>query len=306
MPASPLFLHAVESFATYLRVERNLSPRTRDAYVYDLRRLAEWFTRTTGREKISLDAISTEHLQAYLGFLHDELMYKPATLNRVVSAIRVFFDFCVVEKLLEASPAKDMQRPRLPRKLPVYLVREELERLFGAPDRSTPAGRRDFAILVSLAYTGMRLQELVRLNTTDLDFARNTVRVFGKGSKERLIPLNLEVREALLVMLEDSGRVAAPGERAVFLNARGRRLTGRAVQYIVDRCVAAAGIDKRRISPHKLRHTFATLLYTRDVELVDIQSLMGHASLSSTQIYTHTNAGRLQAAIERLDFGIEE
>jgi len=173
-------------------------------------------------------------------------------------------------------------------------------RLFAAPDQSTVAGRRNFTILVTLAYTGVRLSELVGINTIDIDFPRSQIRVFGKGRKERLVPLNDRVSAALRAMLEDPERKPAPGEKAVFLNLKGRRLTGRAVEDIVKACALSAGLNQRKISPHKLRHTFATLLHGKDVDLIDIQALMGHATLASTQIYTHTNAGRLRGAIERL------
>ena len=126
------------------------------------------------------------------------------------------------------------------------------------------------------------------------------MKILGKGDKERLVPMNRQVEEALTLWLNDAERKVASGEHALFTNAHGRRLSGRSVQYMVDKYVERAGIDKDRISPHKLRHTFATLLHGRDVDLVDIQALMGHASIASTQIYTHTNVGRLQSAIDRL------
>ncbi|MBI5155120.1 tyrosine-type recombinase/integrase, partial [Candidatus Poribacteria bacterium] len=174
--------------------------------------------------------------------------------------------------------------------------------LLDAPDCSAPLGRRDRAILTVLVFTGLRLSELTELNTLDLDFSRKTMRVLGKGSKERLVPMNEPVEAAMRGMLEDPERKSAAGERAVFLNARGRRMTPRAIEYLVDKYVEQAAVGNPRISPHKLRHTFATLLHGRGVDLIDIQALMGHSSLASTQIYTHTDANRLRGAIERLDF----
>jgi len=296
----PLITHAIEAFATHLRVERNLSPRTREAYVYDLRRFTDWMASATGAGGVPLASVQQDHILEYLSHLRGDLGYKAATSGRVSTSLRVFFEFCVEQDLLESSPARDIQNPRLPRKLPVYLVEEELRSLFSAPDQATAKGRRDHAILVTLACTGLRLQELVGLNTSDLDFARRTIRVQGKGGKERLVPMNQTVEETLRGHLEDAERRPAAGERAVFLNRRGGRLTGRAVQYIVDEAVRAAGIGRRKISPHKLRHSFATLLHGRDVDLVDIQALLGHASLASTQIYTHTNVSKLEGAINRL------
>ncbi|MDK2972428.1 MAG: integrase/recombinase XerD [Candidatus Sumerlaeota bacterium] len=301
MASGPDLHHAIESYATWLRVERNLAPRTRKAYGYDLTRFQDWLKETQAKDRIPLRSITAGHLHAYLTTMKDTQGCQAATLGRIVASLRGFFRYCIEEKWLEEDPACDLHRPRLPKKLPVYLIRDELRRLFEAPDRSTAAGRRDFAILVTLAYCGLRLQELVRLDIADLDFARDTIRVFGKGRKERLVPLNASAKEAIVAMLQDEERVVADGERAVFLNAKGRRLTGRAIQYFVDKYVAAAGISRDGVSPHKLRHTFATLLYGSQIELVDIQALMGHASLASTQIYTHTDAGRLQGAINRLE-----
>lgn len=302
MPTSPRIAHAIEGYATWLRVERNLAPRTRKAYVEDLQRFERWLAETLGREEPTLDDVLADHLRNYLAHLRGDRSCKATTIGRQVSSLRGFFAFCTREGHLARDPAADLGRPRLAKKLPVYLVREEVERLFDAPDRSTPKGRRDHAILVTLAYTGLRLQELVGLDTRDVDFPRKTLRVFGKGRKERLVPMNARVAEVLEALLADPERVPATGERAVFLNLRGRRLTGRAVEYIVEECVRAAGIDKKRFSPHKLRHTFATLLHGNDVDLVDIQALMGHASLASTQIYTHTDTRRLKKTVDLLDF----
>ena len=306
MHRGPALLHAIEQYSTHLRVERNLAPRTRDAYVYDLRRFEAWLAEARGVEKPAITDVLPEHLAAYLAHLRDENACKPATTTRVASSLRGFFAFCVDQEHIERSPALELLPGRLPRKLPVYLVEDELRRLFAAPDQSTPGGRRDHAILVTLANTGVRLSELVGLDTIHVDFPRAQLRVFGKGRKERLVPLNRTVSAVLEAYLSDTGRVPAHGERALFLNARGGRLTGRAVQYIVDAAAKAAGLGGRRISPHKLRHSFATLLHRRDVDLVDIQALLGHASLASTQIYTHTDTERLEGALRKLSYDARE
>lgn len=304
MSPVPHLHHAIESLATWLRVERNLAPRTRTAYGYDLQRFDAWLRQSLGppvdTQGVRLDRVTRETLHAYLAHLRDDNGCKPATLGRVVASMRVLMQHAADQQWIADNPALDLQPPRLPKRLPVYLTREEIDRLFEAPDRALPLGRRDHAILVTLGYTGLRLQELVGLNTLDVDFDRATLRVVGKGRKERLVPMNRTVRAVLESYLSDAERVVADGERAVFLNARGKRLSGRAVQYLVDQHAATAGVDREHLSPHKLRHTFATLLHGQDVDLIDIQKLLGHASLTSTQIYTHTNAERLRGAIARL------
>jgi integrase/recombinase XerC len=298
-PVPLLFADALKRFESHLRVEKNLSPRTRRAYLYDLARFRDHVVKGGGTAAgLTVGAIDSEEIKEYIRFLREDLAYRSTTLARTVSSIRVFFDFCVEQEHLEASPCAGIHHPKQPKKLPVYLVENELKRLFDAPDVGTPLGLRDRAMLVLMAFCGMRLQELVGLNLGDIDMESRTVKVLGKGSKERLIPVNPDVERALLEWLPL--RTAADGEKAVFTNRFGHRLSGRMVEKIVDKYVAAAGLNKTQLSPHKLRHTFATLLHANDVDLVEIQALLGHSSISTTQIYTHTNTQRLQGAVERL------
>lgn len=291
---------ALRRLESHLRVEKNLSPRTRTAYLYDLNRFLDYTADVIGRDPdtITAESITTEDIKEYIRHIREDRGSGGATLARALSSIRVLFDFCVEQQYLEVSPCAGIKQPKLPRKLPVYLVESELRRLFDAPDTTTPTGLRDRAMLVAMAFCGMRLQELVGLNTADVDFDSQTVRVLGKGSKERLIPMNPAVESALRHWL--LARNAADGEKAVFTNRFGSRLSGRMVQMIVDKYVAQANVKKSSLSPHKLRHTFATMLHGKDVDLVEIQTLLGHASIATTQIYTHTNAGRLQGAVERI------
>lgn len=291
-------LDAIDSFDRYLRVERNLSPKTRAAYRYELDRFVDFLRRWHRGKLPGLAAVTPGDIKEYLNEGKSERAYRPTTLSRVIASIRVFFDYCVQEGMLESSPSQAIHNPKLPKRLPVFMIESELGKLFGAPDRATPFGARDYAMLVTMAFCGVRLQELVGLDQTDIDFERQTIKVFGKGSKERLIPANPIVLDALRGWLEM--RSAAVGERAVFVNRFGRRITGRSVERIVDDYVVRAGLRRPEVSPHKLRHTFATLLHLRDVDLVEIQRLMGHATIVSTQIYTHTNAERLRSAVDKL------
>ena len=294
------FQEALKRFETYIRVEKNLSPKTRAAYVYDLTRFRLFLSEELLHPSNSfIERISADEVKAYIHYLREQLGYRPTTLSRTISSVRVFFDFCLEQGHVRANPAEGIHNPRQVQKLPVYLVESELMRLFSAPDAATPLGMRDRAMLVVMAFCGLRLQELVGLNESDVDFDGSTLRVMGKGSKERLVPMNLDVAKVLRAWY--ALREAAERERAVFVNRFGRRLSGRMVEKIVDKYVLQAGIDREKLSPHKLRHTFATLLHSRDVDLVDIQALLGHASISTTQIYTHTNAGRLRSAVDRLD-----
>jgi site-specific recombinase XerD len=293
-----LLADAIDHYDRFLRVERNLSPRTRAAYRYDLGRFGEWLASIRGGKSPRVGDVSATDIKEYLNHLKNDRMLKATSLSRQIASIRVFFDFCVEQGMIEGSPATSIHNPKMPRKLPVFMIESELRRLFATPDRTTSDGARDYAMMVTMAFCGVRLQELVGLDERDIDFERCTIRVLGKGAKERLIPINPIVQDALRGWLE--ARRAPFGEKAVFLNQRGQRITGRSVERILDKHVQAAGLNRPELSPHKLRHTFATLLHLRDVDLVEIQRLMGHATITSTQIYTHTNAEKLRHAVDRL------
>lgn len=289
---------AMAQFDRYLQVERNLSPATREAYQFDLQKFKEFLIRTKGSEP-ALDKVVTESIKDYLHYLQSTRGYKSTTLSRVIASIRVLFEFGVMNGMLESSPAAFIHNPKLPKKLPIYLIDSELKKLLGAPDENDVMGKRDFAILVTLGFTGMRRQELVGMDLTSIDLERRTIKVMGKGSKERLIPMNEFVFGAINKYLDMRPITGDP--EAVFLNRQGGRLTGRSIVNIVRKYVRIAGIGKEKISPHKLRHTFATLLHMNDVDILEIKSLLGHSSITSTQIYTHTNPNKLRSAVDRLN-----
>ncbi len=310
------FSRALYDFDAFLDVEKNLSPRTRQAYAYDLERFADfWISRHAANP--TLDRISTEDIKTYLEHLRMDLNYKSTTMSRTIASIRVFFEFCVVQGFVESSPATHIHNPKTPKKLPVFLIESETKRLLEAPPRSeedaalSPAGRarrsdyrhlgkRDYAILNVLVFTGVRLRELVGLDLSRIDFESRTIRVIGKGSKERIIPLNELVVKALHDWL-DVRSPAEPSDPAVFPNRFGRRISTRGVENLVEKYVKAAGISKAKISPHKLRHTFATLLHMKGVDIVEIQALLGHSSITSTQIYTHVSSAKLKSAVKKLE-----
>ncbi len=299
-PMGLSFSDALRRFESYLRVEKNLSPKTRNAYIYDLNRFSQFvYGENANLKQCEATQPQPKDVQAYIHYLREDLGYRPTTLSRTISSLRVFFDFLIEEEVLHINPCRDIQNPKQSRKLPVYLVEGELRKLFEAPDLTTPLGIRDRTMMVLLSFCGMRLQELVGLNTSHVSFESRTIRVMGKGSKERLIPMNEEVVRSLTSWMEV--RKPADGEQAVFVNRFGHRLSGRMVEKIVDKYVSMAGLKKTGLSPHKLRHTFATLLHSKDVDLVEIQSLLGHSSIATTQIYTHTDKRRLKSAVEKLD-----
>jgi len=291
------FSNLISEYDTFLSVERNLSQVTRIDYNYYLKKFMEFVIRTTGHDQ-SIERITTKMIRDFLEYLQSEHNYKGTSLARVITTLRTFFHFCVERDYIKISPATFIHNPKLPKKLPIYLVDSEIKKLFSAPDKSTEMGIRDLAILVTLGFTGVRLQEIVKADLSDIDFERETLRVLGKGSKERLIPLNKIVITTLREYLE---RRPISESEAIFLNRFGKRLTGRSVENIVKKYVHLAGINKAKISPHKLRHTFATLLHLNEVDILEIQKLLGHASITSTQIYTHTNPEKLKRAVDKLE-----
>jgi site-specific recombinase XerD len=291
------FSTAKKEFLTYITVERNLSPRTIKAYSHDLKNF-EAFLGENHKSVKSLTKITTEILREYFAQLHLDRSYKGISLARKVSSLRSFFRFANERGYVKINPMSPVRNPKLPRRLPVYLTQDELKKLLTSPGNKKWIDIRDRAILVLLAMTGIRLQELVQLDVDSIDLDNLSVRVFGKGRKERIIPLNA----VAAMVLQDYLKVRpVVQDKALFVNRNGKRLIGRTIEKKVKRYAMLAGLPSRSISPHKLRHTFATLLHQNEVDLLEIQALLGHASITSTQIYTHTSSRRLRDAVDTIE-----
>ncbi|MBN1476189.1 tyrosine recombinase XerC [Candidatus Sumerlaeota bacterium] len=290
---------AIERYERFLSVERNLSPRTIKAYVYELQRLSlHLVSKTlTERQNVDLASITTDCLRSHLFNLQSDTTLSSATVARAISSLKGFFRFCFEQGFLEDDPSALIRSPKHQKRLPIYLVRDEVMNLLASLPKETWLEKRDFAIIVTLIFTGLRLQELVGIDLDDISFAERTLKVFGKGRKERLVPLG----DAVVASIQNYlGAKPNVDDKALFLNRYSKRLHGRSIERIVKKAVISAGIPQRKITPHKLRHTFATLLHMSDVDIIEIQALLGHANISSTQIYTHTNAGRLRVAVDKL------
>ncbi|HKA91454.1 MAG TPA: site-specific tyrosine recombinase XerD [Haliangiales bacterium] len=273
-----------DRFLDHLKVERNLSPHTLDSYARDLRQLATFFDARGVRD---LRRVDGSHLTAFL-LERTRAGVSGRSRARALSAIRGLFRFLRVERLLDADPTALLDSPRLARKLPVVLGLSEIDRLLAAPDRRTARGLRDAAMLETMYATGLRVSELVKLRPEDLDLEAGYLRAFGKGRKQRLVPLGQVAQDLLREYLPV--RPARPG--ALFLSRLGRGMTRQSFWKIVAAYARAAGIDKP-ISPHKLRHSFATHLLERGADLRAVQAMLGHADVSTTQIYTHVSRARL-------------
>ncbi len=305
------FSEVLYNFAAFLEVEKNLSERTCEAYIYDINCFVDFFLARKQKKDLTIDSIKMADIREYLEHLRMERNHKSTTLSRTIASIRIFYEFCVERGYLDASPATHIHNPKNPKRLPVFLIESELKRLLSAPEQDDADASkkradyaalpdRDYAILITFAFTGIRLIELIGLNLQDIDFESRNIRVMGKGSKERIVPINDTVVRALEAWLDV--RVPADyDESAVFLNRFGKRISSRGVQKMVEKYVNRAGIRKEKISPHKLRHTFATLLHVHGVDILEIQALLGHSSITSTQIYTHASSAALKEAVKVLD-----
>ena len=276
---------AIAAFLRHLDRERNASPHTIRAYAEDLRQFAEHLDGELGRTALPKDA---DHLliRGFLARLHRRGL-KKASAGRKLATLRTFFGYLCREGVLENNPARPLLSPRVERRIPTHLDEVDVSNLLEVRG-DTDAHLRARALLELLYGTGIRCAEAVGLDLPEVDLDSRMIRVLGKGRKERVVPFGAQAKAALLAYLPARAR-AKPVSEALFVNARGGRLTDRSVRRVVGAQIQQLAIA-RRISPHTLRHSFATHLLERGADLRAIQELLGHASLSTTQRYTHVNA----------------
>lgn len=291
------FEEAVEFFLGSLRTVRNLSRHSLAAYGTDLLQLAAFLE---GRGTTDAAAVTHLDLRAWLGELRGAGR-SGATVARKLAAARSFFKWLCREGFLPADPAAGLRTPRKEKRLPRFLSREEMERLLAAPAGDGLQEVRDRALLETLYSSGVRVSELAALDEDDLDLRGGVARVLGKGRRERLAGLGRFAVEAIAAYLE-ARRRAGPGgsgrSRALFRNRSGGRLSTRGIQRVVAKRLAEAGLAPA-ISPHKLRHSFATHLLDAGADLRSVQELLGHRNVASTQVYTHVTAGRMREVYDR-------
>ncbi|MBN1192552.1 MAG: tyrosine recombinase [Coriobacteriia bacterium] len=280
----------VDLFIEHLRVERNLSPNTVGAYASDLASLLAWAAR------VPVHVLDADHrlLRLYLAEL-DRARYSKRTIARRLAAIRSFYRFCVMRHFAEGSPAAVLATPKLTRHLPTVAPESLLDQLIETPDATTSIGLRDRAILELLYATGIRVSELSGLDLGDVDVRGGTVRVMGKGSRERIVPIHPAAVRRLTEYLNESRSHLRkdPACPALFLNRLGGRLSAGGVRRMLERHLNALG-SSRQLTPHDLRHSFATHLLEGGADLRTVQELLGHVALSTTQIYTHVSTKYLR------------
>lgn len=288
----------IKSYSLYLRLERGLSVNTLEAYLSDVEKLADYATvDLKGR---AATALSQQDISCFLGFLN-ELGLSAASQARILSGVKGFFKFLLLEEAITVSPAELIETPRQGRKLPDTLSHEEVMQLIGAIDRSKPEGERNRAMLMVLYACGLRVSELVSLRLTDLHFSEEFIRVRGKGDKERLVPISPIAAEQVTRYIELVRVHTEPKpehQDTLFLNRRGAKLSRNMVFIIIKNLAQVVGIHKQ-ISPHTFRHSFATVLVENGANLRAVQAMLGHASITTTEIYTHLDRKFLRDTIAR-------
>ena len=298
-----MFNENLDQFLQHLKYERNVSAHTLRNYASDLDQFKEYLFRIEKRSDIPVNEIDRLTIREWMAGLHND--HKKTSIARKLASLRTFFQFLVREGVLETNPAKLVATPRIERKLPNHLSMEDAVRFIETPDTNTDLGRRDRAIIEFLYATGIRVGELVSINLQDIDFREKLVRVTGKRRKQRIVPFGEPALQALMHYLEETRPVflnncpaADRDNNAVFLNYQGTRITTRSVGRMIDKYIKQCA-DIHNISPHSLRHSFATHLLDGGADLRDIQELLGHARLSTTQIYTRVSMEKMIEVYDR-------
>ncbi|MBE2250494.1 MAG: site-specific tyrosine recombinase XerD [Myxococcus sp.] len=286
---------ALDAFITFLRAERNLAPKTVDAYAADVK---DWLDELA-RRKIAVDAATRDDVLEHLAWLGRKGL-AARSRARHLAAMRGFHRFLEDEKLSPGNPTDDLDTPKHARKLPVFLTLQEVEELLAAPDVTTPTGLRDRAMIEVLYATGLRVSELIKLTINDVNLVDGFVMVMGKGRKERVVPLGRHAIEHVRAYVSQSRGALLKGRetKALFVTPRGKGFSRMGFWKLLRRHARTAGITKN-LSPHKLRHSFATHLVERGADLRAVQSMLGHADLATTQIYTHVDSQRLRSTYDR-------
>ncbi|MCD8072340.1 MAG: site-specific tyrosine recombinase XerD [Alistipes sp.] len=286
----------MRSYISYLRFEKNLSANTVESYGRDVRQFRR-FVETTFPEVGRPGEISRGHIENYLASLFDRGIH-PASQGRILSGIKSFFSYLVLSDALEASPAEFVGMPKTGRRLPDVLTLAEIDRILAGVDLSHPQGHRNKAIIETLYSCGLRVSELIGLRLGDLFFDDGFIRVTGKGDRQRLVPVSRAAKKYIGLWLEQR-RGIVPGSKSediLFLNRRGGKLSRVMVYTLIQQAAHSAGIDKK-ISPHTFRHSFATHLLQGGANIRQVQELLGHQSIITTEIYTHLDKENLRESL---------
>lgn len=286
----------IENFKTYLMIERAMSDHTLSGYIGDVVKLSQFMYMRHPYH--SPEEVQAKHIRHFLNYITD-LGLATTSQNRILSGIKAFYTYLLLEDFITQSPTDLITSARSARKLPDTLDHEEIQHLLNQIDRSTPEGERNIAIIETLYGCGLRVSELVNLKISQIFFTDHYLRITGKGDKQRLVPLGRMAQKHILIYINEVRvhmAIQKGQEDFVFLNRRGKQLSRIMIYTMIKKLAALAGIRKN-ISPHTLRHSFATELLQRGADLRAIQEMLGHASITTTEIYTHLNETDLIDAI---------
>lgn len=283
----------LEQFRAYILVEKNFSQYTAKAYASDVMSFLIWL------EETNVSSVDYNKIREYLRFIH-KYNYKKTTIARKISALRTFYKYLYRERVVEANPVSSITAPKREKKLPKFLDKDEIEQILNNVNIENPAGFRNRAILELLWATGMRISELSGLNFGDLNLEHNEIKVFGKGSKERIVLISERAKSYIQRYIEHARRLVAKDfppppqneDSPVFINNTGYRLNPKTIRNVINSIVDKISLPKK-VTPHMFRHSFATYLIENGADLRVVQELLGHASISNTQIYTHISTKHL-------------
>lgn len=285
----------VQLYKQYIKLERSLSPKTVEAYLHDIEKLNDFLG---GRKK--LEEVSLEDLQDFLASLYDENI-SARSQARIISGLKSFYKFLIFDHKIAHDPTELLDAPKIGRHLPEVLSIPEIEAILDGIDLSKPEGHRNKAIIEVMYGCGLRVSEVVNLRISNLHFRDNYIRIIGKGDKERLVPIGQTAQHAVMLYLEGARaqmKIKRGEEDFVFLNRRGARLTREMIFMMIKQAAETAGVTKT-ISPHTFRHSFATHLVEGGADLRAVQEMLGHESITTTEIYTHLDRAYVKSIIEQ-------
>ncbi len=287
---------AARGFEQYIRLEKGLSKNTVEAYMRDYTSFAAFILRQYDVPPTKVEQYMVER---YLAFLFEECRHAKASQARELSGVKAFYNYLLLNDKIEQSPTELITTPKRSRPLPDVLSVEEIEQIINSIPLDTAKGKRDRAMLELLYSCGLRVSELTALRLSDLFFGEGYIRVLGKGSKQRLVPIGNVARERIMLYMDCRESKSAKDKDILFLNNRGKALTRVMLFTIIREAVARAGIDKT-VSPHTFRHSFATHLLAGGASIRQVQEMLGHESIETTEIYTHLDTSRLRETVEKI------
>lgn len=279
----------IEDYAIYLKIDKSYSKNTIETYLINFNKYSKYC------ENNNIDIINVEYIDLlnYLTYLKEKEHYTPKSINTIISMLKSFYNYLLLDGYIENNPTSLLKSPKIPKKLPNYLSEEEISKLFYSIDTSKNLGKRNYLLLLLLYDTGVRVSELINIRINDIDFENKTIKIIGKGDKERLVYFTSDALAVILDYLRENNK------NYLFSNQKGTPITRKEVYNIVVRCCEEAGINKH-VTPHMIRHSFATHMIINDADIMSVKTILGHSNVTTTQIYTHFNKKDLKRKYDEL------